>query len=302
MLKLTKARQQYAQTFIKTQARPLEKALYGYHFQEGTKKAVFAELAKFQNTDGGFGNALEPDLRLKDSSVIATSTALQVLIDLEAGEDHPLVKAAMAYLLDTYHAEAKAWPIAPPNTQDAPCAPWWDDPAGFNWHSNPRPSIISTFFDYSGLVPADLRDELTEAVVATLETLTDEIEMHELYCYLQLLEVKTLPENLRGRMLQKLEPAVKQAVSTDPATWEGYGLQPLSIVNRPDARFAGSFTAAIEQNLDFLINKQDESGAWWPSWSWGDRFPTAWEVSKLQWAGFITLGNLKVLRSFGRLE
>ena len=302
MRKLTKSAQQKAQTFFETQARPLDRTLYAYHFQNGTQEPVLIELAKFQNDDSGFGNALEPDLRLRDSSVIATSTALQILVELGIGSEHPLVTESMQYLLNNYDPSRSAWPIAPPNTQDAPCAPWWDDPSGFNWLSNPRPAIVSYFFEYPDLVPADLRDELVESVLSYLESLSDEIEMHELYCYLQLLEVKTLPKALRDRMLGKLEPAVKKAVSTDPATWEGYGLQPLSIVNGPEARFADMFSGVIDQNLDFLIEKQGENGAWWPAWSWGDRFPEAWEIARTQWTGPLTLGNLKTLRNFGRLE
>lgn len=301
-MKLTKTAQQHAQTFFETTARPLDNALYAYHFQQGTAEAVLAELAKFQNSDSGFGNALEPDLRLADSSVIGTSTALQVLIELNIGAENPLVKRAMQYLLDTYDPSRKAWPIAPPNTKDAPCAPWWDDPSGFDWLSNPRPAIVSYLYVYSDLVPADLRDDLTESVVAYLETLTDEIEMHSLYCYLALLELKALPEILRERMLVKLEPAVKKAVSVDPTTWESYGLQPLSIVTSPEARFADMFTDVIDQNLDFLIEKQGDQGAWWPAWSWGDRFPETWAIARTNWAGPLTLGNLKTLRNFGRLE
>lgn len=301
-MKLARENQERAQTFFETQVRPLERALYQYHFQEGTREAVFAALAAFQNDDGGFGHALEPDLHLKDSSVIATTVALQTLRDLRADEDHPLVRTAMHYLLNVYDSVRKVWPIAPENTQDAPCAPWWDDPVGFDWHSNPRPEVVGYFFDYPSFTSHELRAEWLDSVMSYLELLSDEIEMHELYCYLRLIETQTLPELVRVRLLRKLEPVVKKGVSTDPATWRQYGLQPLSVVHTPESSFAALFPEAIAQNLDFMIENQAEDGAWWPAWSWGDRFPEAWAAARVQWAGHITLANLKTLRSFGRLE
>lgn len=72
---------QYAQArrFLLESPRPLEAALFRYRFEEGDAAAVYSELARFQNPDGGFGNALEPDIHAQASSVVATTTALQLL-------------------------------------------------------------------------------------------------------------------------------------------------------------------------------------------------------------------------------
>jgi hypothetical protein len=291
-----------AQTFLQTQARPLEQALYAYHFQSGSADAVLVELTKFQNDDGGFGNALEPDLRLPASSVIATTVALQTLTELNVDSGNLLVQAAIHYLLDNYDSKNKAWPISPPNTQDAPCAPWWDDPAGFNWLSNPRPEIVGYLFTYPDLDTTDLRNELIKPLVSLLESQPNEIEMHELLCYLRLFKTESLPQTLHDRMLLKLKSVLQATVAIDPADWEGYGLQPLAVVSNPNSPFAAMFSESLEQNLDFIINKQSENGAWLPPWSWEDRFPEEWEIAKIQWAGYITLNNLKTLRNFDRLE
>jgi len=57
-----------ARQFLKTQARPLDRAMFEYRFEGASAESVIAELARFQNDDGGFGRALEPDLRTPDSS------------------------------------------------------------------------------------------------------------------------------------------------------------------------------------------------------------------------------------------
>ena len=70
--KLAKAKQ-----YITTNARPLDKALFEFEFNNGSPQTVLDILKTYQNDDGGFGNALESDLRMNESSVLATTVALQ---------------------------------------------------------------------------------------------------------------------------------------------------------------------------------------------------------------------------------
>ena len=50
-----------ARTFIYRNARPLDIVRWQYHFENGSKEEVLTALAAYQNADGGFGHALEPD-------------------------------------------------------------------------------------------------------------------------------------------------------------------------------------------------------------------------------------------------
>ncbi|MEZ4676268.1 MAG: hypothetical protein R2932_18745 [Caldilineaceae bacterium] len=53
-----------AQQYVNTQGRAVDQARLSYYFGEGTTAAVPAALAVYQECeDGGFGHALEPDLR-----------------------------------------------------------------------------------------------------------------------------------------------------------------------------------------------------------------------------------------------
>ncbi|MEA2067300.1 MAG: hypothetical protein U9O65_09485 [Thermotogota bacterium] len=53
-----------AVSFIRGNARPLEKNYLEYRFFNEDEKNVLDVLEKFQIDDGGFGNAIEPDLRI----------------------------------------------------------------------------------------------------------------------------------------------------------------------------------------------------------------------------------------------
>jgi hypothetical protein len=304
---LTRERQQKARAFVRQQARPLDQCLLVYYLGEGAADDVLFELGKYQNADGGFGHALEPDLRLPDSSAIATTVGLQILRALKASGDHPLVQGAMRYLLHTYDAAIEAWPIIPPHDNTAPHAPWWryDAELSQRWagfRANPRAEIVGYLWDYSGLVPEDLLERLTSAVVGHLETLSEALEIHDLLCYVRLAETQTLPEGVRTSILQKLRPAVDATVLKEPSAWDRYGLKPLEVAPSPDSPFADLLAREIELNLDYEIQHHQEDGSWAPTWSWGEQFPEAWKQAEREWKGCLTMRALRRLQNYGRLE
>ncbi|MEJ2754005.1 MAG: hypothetical protein P8169_15225, partial [Chloroflexota bacterium] len=90
-----------ARAYLLNEARPLERSLFRYHFEDRTAVAVWQELAAFQNGDGGFGHALEPDVRTPTSSALATGIALRILAEIGAPPEHPMAQDAVGYLKKT---------------------------------------------------------------------------------------------------------------------------------------------------------------------------------------------------------
>ncbi len=84
-----------AKTFVRDQGRELERRLLSYYFDDGAPVAVLDELASYQNQDGGFGNGLEPDLQLPDSSVITTTIALRILKEVKATSNDEIVQKGL---------------------------------------------------------------------------------------------------------------------------------------------------------------------------------------------------------------
>lgn len=68
-----------AKSFLYQNARLLDRRRYEYFFEEGTKEAVIEALRPYQNRDGGFGNALEPDIRCPHSQPVPTEMALTIM-------------------------------------------------------------------------------------------------------------------------------------------------------------------------------------------------------------------------------
>jgi hypothetical protein len=234
--------------------------------------------------------------------VIATTIAFQRFRELDTPADHPMVVKACRYLLDTYDAQRVNWPIIPPNIDNAPHAPWWVYNGDLEKRMiNPRAEIAGYVNDYAQHFPDDMRQGVTESVIAYLHRQPDRMEMHDLLCYIRLWESPGLRSDTKAVMLSKLKQIVAHTVERDPAQWRNYGLPPLAVIDSPQSPFANAFADAIPLNLNFLIESQGEDGGWRPGWSWGDQWPDAWMQAEREWAGVLTLDNLRKLRAFGRI-
>lgn len=302
---LSKESHEKAIDFINNQARPLERARYAYLSEQTSSTAVLNELAAFQNADGGFGHGLEPDFRLDQSSAICTSIALQILYEVHSPGASTLVADTLRYLLDTFDESLHVWPIIPPNDNTAPHAPWWDYAADMaakcnNFQANPRADIVAHLFAYAEQMPATWLEALG---VELLDWLCgrESLEMHDLLCYIRLLESQAVPQQLRDDLFARLRPCVEQSVVRDAALWRGYCLQPLQVVTTPHSPLYAVLADAVEENLDYLIGTQTPAGCWSPSWNWGT-FPDVWSIAEREWQGVLTFNALKTLQSFGRYE
>src|SRR5262249_11214277 len=256
-----------------------------------------------QNADGGFGHALEPDLRLPGSSVITTTVAFQRLREIHAPANDPIVVNGCRYLRETYDAATINWEIMPKNVDDAPHAPWWTYGTDLSHNlSNPRAEVLGYLYDYAEHFPATMRQQVTDAVIEHLITKSDTLEMSGLHCAVRLYETETLPEAIKTRLLVSLKAAAERLVVRDPSQWAEYGLPPLSLVNSPESPFAPLFQQDLAVNLDYAIDQLVDGSYWTPNWSWFGLWSDVWPQAEKDWRGVITLGNLGLLRAFGRLN
>ena len=69
--------------FIFKNGRLLERNLFSFFFENGSKDAVIKAIVAYQNLDGGFGNGIEPDILCPDSTAIGAETAMYILDLLE---------------------------------------------------------------------------------------------------------------------------------------------------------------------------------------------------------------------------
>lgn len=297
-----------ARAFLMENGRLLERARFTYHFESGRRNEVLTALAAYQNDDGGFGNALEPDVRLPASSPLATTVALQILRSVGATKTTRMVKEAIAYLLEKYNPDGEAWLSVPPEVNDYPHAFWWTWPtiAGRHpelpFYANPHAEIVAHFWHYKELVPPELLAELTAVSTTYLNQLANtEIDRHSFSCYLYWLKSDNVPDGAKTAVTQKLAQAIPHTVATNPEAWVGYDLQPIEVADSPTAPFAAELQKHIAANLDHLLNGQGLDGAWSPAWDWSALDADAWAQAQQEWQSVLTLRALVLLRKNGRL-
>lgn len=294
-----------AREFVYLNSTPLAKAKFDYRLRDGRREPVLNALAAYQNGDGGFGHALEPDFLLPDSSPMATSIAFQTFHELDLSSDHEMVRKGVDYLLASYDKSAGKWATVPPAVNDYPHAIWWhydEEGAGTaldaSW-GNPTAELIGYLERFSGEGREPFMDELYTRAIDYLIDYQDKMEMHELYCY-QRFAQQIRPAH-QARVEGKLADLVALAVSTDPEAWHGYSAQPLDFIKSPEDDLADQYEEALEANLDFWIDSLSPEGVWFPSWSWG-QFEASWREARIIIAGLLTVDRLTILNRFGRLH
>ncbi|MHA2385632.1 MAG: hypothetical protein ACXAEE_05430 [Candidatus Thorarchaeota archaeon] len=295
-MKLSRENFAKASEFVHSTARPVDRALFRYHFEDGSKSAVLEKLAKFQNDDGGFGNAIEPDFRLRASSPMATSVGLQYCTELGIDSDNPIIENAIKYLASTYDSENDYWPATFVDVNDEPHAPWWHvaevaPPEERTW-PNPSAEILGYLHRHSVHVPKDLMTQLNRRALANLNS-SETIEgLYNVMCWDR--AYRHIPEPLRSDAEKKLVHTIR---SITPLTSEALGEIRISwLAPSTDSLFL-MYPDNLYQLLREEIQKQSDDGGWWPSWKW-DQFEDVWPIAEKEWAGKITVHCLTTLRAF----
>lgn len=299
-----------ARDYIMSQGRPLEQAILNLEFGGGSVGDVLIQLEEYQNPDGGFGNALEADVRTPTSSAICTEFGLRILAEVNAPSDHPVVTGVVNYLLNTFDPETQVWRVVPEDINDHPHAPWWHDEAGSlertfdDFLVIPRAGILADLHQYVELLPSGWLEPVTKATVATIMNLNAERFAgggDTLVYARRLAETPGLAPKYRDLLVPWVQELSQKIVTRDPAQWSQYCTPPLKLAPTPQSITAASLEDCLPTHLDYLIDNQSPEGYWDVTWTWKD-YPEEWEMAKREWCGVLTLDALRSLRAFGRLD
>lgn len=302
MLKLSPRAMNAAREFVMKSARPLDRESWRFHLEDGTEDAVWDELSRFQNDDGGFGRALEPDLRAAESSVLATLSALDVAMEL-GDPSHELVTDAVAYLVAVFDDDRGVWRFLPEELKPAPHAPWWDQESleetfdGFV--VNPRAKVLAHLIWADRPESAGIVDRVLLPMIDVVDRLDAPLSVNDLEC------IRILGMRLGGEqgasLLDRYGDLAEASVERDPAAWAGYVVRPLDVVTDPSEALHRRLSDLVDAHLDFEIERQSADGSWKPTWSWFGHHPDAWPTAERDWSGHLTLGTVRTLARFDRI-
>lgn len=278
-----------AEIFLWSNARLLERRLFAFHFHGGSREAVLGALLAYQNSDGGFGNALEPDIRCPDSQPVPTQHALEIL-DVIGPE--PAVVARVCDYLERITTQEGGVPYLLPSALAYPRAPWWHATEPPTAELNPTGALIGLLQKHGVEHPWVGRAAVFcwARLDAGLPT-----EMHEVGTALEFLY--HTPERERAEAaLARLAAHMQGTGLIAPADATGYVRKPLDWAPTPEHPLRRYMRPAeVEAHLDVLLAAQQADGGW------AMTFPPTSPAAEQEWRGHLTLSTLLVLQANGRL-
>jgi hypothetical protein len=269
-------------------ARVLERRRLALLLHGAPADPVRRALVAYRNADGGFGHALEPDVRAPHSEPVATLSALGVLASLRAGDD-PLIAEAAAWI-DTIADGDGGVPFVLPEAAAYPRAPWMVASDG---GSHLTFALAAVLWELDAAGP--WRDRATEWCWAKLEG-SEELSAYWVkfgLAFLDHVDDASRAEAAIERLRPRVEPDGSIPVAGGA---ENERLTALALAPQPDGRSRRLFSSdQIEADLDRLEAGQLQDGGWTFDW-------LAWTpAQEVEWRGLVTLQAVDQLLSHRRL-
>ena len=276
-----------AENFIWSAARLVDRHRYSLLFKGGPAEPVMEALRGYRNGDGGFGHALEPDLRSPGSQPGPTLHALEILNEAGAA-DGELARAGRAWIAQVAAPDGGV-PSALPGFEEYPHAPWWTS----------EPDSMLTLALAAASHAGGVSDD--EWLDRATEWCWRSIEEHEqpggYWLKYACAFLDAAPDEHRARAaVESLATRADGTAIAPVAGVEGEALRPLDLSPRPGSRSRGLVSEAqIEAHLDLVESEQQEDGGWMFDWR-------AWSPAQTtDWRGNVTIRALTWLRDNERI-
>lgn len=280
---LTAARQ-----YIESSARVLERHRLAVLLDSGPVEPVRTALAAYRNPDGGFGHALEPDVRCPGSQPSAALSALEILAELDMPGD-PMVSGLADWIAGIADPDGGV-PTVLPSATGHPHAPWMTP--------NPEAGFL-TYALAAGLWRLGARHPWLDKATAWCWRRIDAVEAPTGYTVkfaLQFLDA--VPDPARAAAaVERFRSAVRED-GTVPVEGgvENEQLRPLTLSPHPGAPSRALFgEKVIAADLDRLEREQLDDGGW------DFDFLHFTPGQTVEWRGAVTVGAVGTLREHGRV-
>ena len=289
-----------SEDFIYRNARLLDFLRYRFLFQHGSAEDVLAVLSRYQNSDGGFGHALECDCFNPDSSPMATWKATTIIRETGVTK-HEVIDGLLSYLDSGASFDGCLWDLTVPSNNDWPHAPWWNHVEGVrSW--NPTAALagfIITYADRGSSVYRKAETIIGKAIEYFFSSAPLE-SMHTACCFVSLYEdlVRVGYDFDRKKFRPLLSEQIRHLVSHDPSVWETeYSAKPSLFISSRKSEFLAGNEEIIRSECAFIRRTQCHDGSWAVNWNW-ETYPETWPLAEHFWKSQIIIRNLAFLKEF----
>lgn len=290
-------------------ARPVELALWQYHFEHGRPEAVAAALQCYQNEDGGFGHGLEADCWNPESMPVATWTAIKYMLAVGyVDQTQPIWQGVWQYLASDKDREDYGWRFSVPGNNDYPHAPWWswNGDAYQEDHVNVTLPLTAFILQYG-----KREDALWQRAAKDAQWLVDLLmekesfgEALEGYDFL-LAAMRTHSLPIRPGTEERLKKLQNAAIGRDPAQWKNYVPRPSRFIHNENSPLYHGNENIVQAEVTYLKDTRHEGGVWPITWTWFDlmgQYGAEFFVSENWWKGLVAIENMLFLQAFDKGE
>lgn len=304
MLFLEPSALEASERFVWLSGRLLERLRFAHLFRGGDPARVLCALRPYQNPDGGFGEAIEPDFRGPVSQPLGVDAALGIL-DEARGMDDPMASRALDYLA-TITTESGGVPNVLPDVPRYPHAFWWAPrPGPLTGSLLPTASIAGLLHRHGVVHPWLERAtafcwEALRALPGRLEAAASDFEIVQIAYESRaaLVFLDHAPDRDRAAQVARSLGELllfRGVVALDPSA-PGGRMKPIDLAPRPGSLARRWFPDDVfEAHVDALIQEQQPDGGWpvdWQIWT---------PITGLEWRAIQTVERLKALAAHGRL-
>lgn len=292
--------------FIYRNARPLDLALWKYHFENGNREDVLTALMAYQNADGGFGHALEADSFNPNSAPIQTWTACEVLREIGFTDGtHPIIRGILRYLdsgLD-FSEKHNQWLNSVKTNADYPHAVWWDYSDKVE-NYNPTAYLAGFILRFADK-DSTLYKKAEKIARQAYEWFVSAVpygDDHSAACFVALYEF--LKETGSGlvdmqEFVDKLKEEVNANICRDTEKWRTeYVTLPSKFIGSKDNMFYAGNEELVQKELEITRESQLKDGSYIVPWLWYNEYKE-YELAANWWKSRILIDKIRFLKAFG---
>ena len=290
--------------WIHRNARGLELAKWRFYFEGGDAESVIDELQYYQNTDGGFGHALEADCWNPASSPSQMFYAIHILHELAYQDTtHPVIQNMLRYLESGKDMVDGFWVSILPSNNQYPHAPWWTKTDRKTFDVYMPNADICWFILKFAQKDSPLYDKAVSMVQRMLNLFLSqkEVEPHSLESMMFLLRELQKTDSSCGQLEDAATAhgiqLMRGLIEVNPDTWTAYCITPSFFIHDRLHPLYPEYRELLKLEVQRLMETRDADGCWDINWVWQE-YESAYRLSANWWKSSVTMQKLMLYETF----
>lgn len=261
---------------------------------------IIKELRKYQNVDLGFGNSLEPDVRVPSSTVLCTNMAVNILEELKySNEKEKLIKEIIDYYEMVFDYDNYCFTLTTPDVNNYPRAIWWNYESVEDFdYLNPNPEICGFLNKYHQFVSRIDLKRFNKMVIAAI--IGDKFCDSSMHSLLSVLAYYDRSENIiKNKVCPYIKMKVDNMIKNYDTNSDTYTFEPVDayIVS---SKFINGFEKELDQNIQRIESIINNDELIYPKWTWYQYDDYFEKNAKPEWASYLTFKAFKIVEKYNK--